>query len=468
MFTNFCSKPLCIYFSKSLCDREKVLNIYYSKIVNSETRVGRVMQIDWSSLWKKEDWWAVWLGFLILALASTRAITWLPQIGKWTLNPNIAFKAGDIPYFVLLGLCLLILTSLAMLAMKEKIKSYWSGFPLIFLLAFLSLFLSNQKTINEWGLEYVLWALILGLIIGNTVGTPKWLKPAVKTELFIKIGLVLLGAEILFHIILAAGLFGMTQAIIVVLLVWYFSYFLAIKAGLSKSFASILSAGVSICGVSAAIAAGGAVKGDPKEVSYTISLILLIAMPMLILMPIIARSIGMPDAVAGAWVGGTIDTTPAVVAAGALYSEKAMYVASIVKMSQNVLIGVAAFILALYWILKVERKSEQKPSPIEIWYRFPKFVVGFIIASVIFSLLLVPTMGETSVNAILNITKGLRGWFFAMAFVCIGLDTKFTELVKIGKGKPLIVFLAAQIFNIILTFVLAWVLFGGVLFRPPV
>jgi uncharacterized membrane protein YadS len=251
-------------------------------------------------------------------------------------------------------------------------------------------------------------------------------------------------------------------------LVWYFCYFLSIKAGLSKSFASILASGVSICGVSAAIAAGGAVKGDPKEVSYTISLILLIAMPMLIFMPMIAKTIGMPDAVAGAWIGGTIDTTPAVVAAGALYSDKAMYVASIVKMSQNVLIGVAAFILALYWALKVEKKSEQKPSLIEIWYRFPKFVVGFIVASIVFSLLLVPGLGETTVNSILSVTKGLRGWFFAMAFVCIGLDTRFTELVKIGKGKPLIVFLAAQIFNIILTFGLAWVIFGGVLFQPPV
>jgi len=425
------------------------------------------MPIDWSSLWKKEDWWAVWLGFFILALASTRIISLLPKIGKWTANPSIAFPLSDIPYFVLLGFSLLILTSVAVSATKEKIKGYWAGFPFIFLLAFLALFLSNQKTISEWGLEYVLWALVFGLLISNTVGTPKWLKPSVKTELFIKIGLVLLGAEILFQSILSAGAFGMAQAIIVVLLVWYVCYFLAVKAGLSKSFASIMSTGVSICGVSAAIAAGGAVKGNPKEVSYTISLVLLIAMPMLVLMPIIARAVGMPDAVAGAWIGGTIDTTPAVVAAGALYSDKAMNVASIVKMSQNVLIGITAFILAMYWVLKVERKLEERPSPKEIWYRFPKFVVGFISASIIFSLLLVPALGDISVNATLNITKGIRGWFFAMAFVCIGLDTKFRELVKIGKGKPLAVFLAAQIFNIFLTLLLAYALFGGILSSPP-
>ena len=424
--------------------------------------------IDLSSLYRKEDWWAVWLGFAILGLAATRVVTWIPKIGKWTINPNIAFPLSDIPYFILLGFSLLILTSVATLSMKEKTRGYWAGFPLVFFLAFLALLLSNQKTVNEWGLEYVLWALIFGLLISNTIGTPKWLKPAVKTELFIKIGLVLLGAEILFQTILSAGAFGIFEVTIGLFIVWYLCYYLAIRVGLNKSFACVMASATSICGVSAAIAAGGAVKGDPKEVSYTISLVLLFAMPMLVLMPIIARAVGMPDAVVGAWIGGTIDTTPAVVAAGALYSDKAMNVASIIKMSQNVLIGVTAFLLALYWVLKVERKPKERPRPMEIWYRFPKFVMGFIIASIIFSLLLVPTMGSTSVNSILNITKGIRGWFFAMSFVCIGLDTKFMDLVKIGRGKPFLVFLVASIADIILSLLTAYVFFGGILFPSPV
>jgi len=426
------------------------------------------MPIDWSSLRKKEDWWAVWLGFFILALASTRIVTSLPKISKWTTNPSIAFSLGDLPYFILLGFSLLILTSVAISAMKEKIKGYWAGFPLIFLLAFLALLISNHKTINEWGLEYVLWALIFGLLISNTVGTPKWLKPAVKTELFIKIGLVLLGAEILFQTILSAGAFGIFEVTIGLLLVWFLCYYIAVRVGLKKSFACVMATATSVCGVSAAIAAGGAVKGDPKEVSYTISLVLLFAMPMLVLMPMIARLVGLPDAVVGAWIGGTIDTTPAVAAAGELFSVKARDVAVIVKTSQNVLIGVAAFLLALYWVLKVERKPEEKPKPAEIWYRFPKFVLGFIIASLIFSLLLVPTIGNTSVNSILNVTKGIRGWFFAMTFVCIGLDTKFKELIKIGRGKPFVVFLVASIVDVILSLITAYVFFSGVFFPSPV
>jgi len=424
--------------------------------------------IDWSSLYKKEDWWAVWLGFAVLTLASSRIITWLPKIGKWIDNPSLAISLVDVPYFVLLGLALLMLSVLPILVMKEKIKGYLAGFPLLFLIAFCSLLISKQEKINAWGLEYVLWALILGLAFSNTIGTPKWLKSAVKTELFIKIGLVLLGAEILFNVILSAGAFGLFEITIGLFIVWYFCYYLATKLGLSKSFAAVLASATSICGVSAAIAAGGAVKGNPKEVSHTISLVLLFAIPMLLFMPMISRAVNMPAAVAGAWIGGTIDTTPAVVAAGALYSDKAMQIASIIKMSQNVLIGVAAFLLALYWTLKVERKTEEKPKLIEIWYRFPKFITGFIVASLVFSFLLIPTMGDKSVNAVLGITKEIRGWFFAMAFVCIGLDTKIKELVNIGGGKPLLVFLAASILDLIISLASAYLFFGGILFPSPV
>jgi uncharacterized membrane protein YadS len=426
------------------------------------------MSIDWTSLWRKEDWWAVWLGFLILAVASTRLVTWLPNVHKWTVDLSIAVNVGEIPYFILLGFCLLMLTSMAILAMKEKINRYWIGFPLVFFLAFLAHLLANQKAVKEWGVGYALWALIIGLLISNTVGTPKRLKPAIKTELFIKIGLVLLGAEILFSVILVAGALGLFEVTVGLALVWYLCYYLAIKLGLRMSFAAIMANATSVCGVSAAIAAGGAVKGDPKEISYTISLVLLFAGPMMILMPLISRAIGLSEVVAGAWIGGTIDTTPAVVAAGAIYGDKAMAIASVVKMSQNIMIGITAFLLALYWVVRVERKSGEKPKAIEIWYRFPKFIVGFIIASTMFSLLLVPTMGAERVSAILKITKGLRGWFFALAFVSIGLDTRFTELVKIGKGKPFVVFIIATIWDVAISLISAYVFFGGMFFPPPI
>ena len=248
----------------------------------------------------------------------------------------------------------------------------------------------------------------------------------------------------------------MFEVTVSLFIVWYFCYWLARKLGLSQSFASILASATSICGVSAAIAAGGAVKGDPKEVSHTISLVLLFSMPLLILMPAAAKILGLTGPIAGAWIGGVIDTTPAVVAAGALYSDAAMKTASIIKMSQNIMIAVAAFALSLYWAVRVEKKPEEKPNLRDIWTRFPKFVLGFMLASVAFTIL--PTIGITTGSAV-GISKELRGWLFSMAFVSIGINTNFNDLVKTGGGKPLIVFTAATILDILVSFVSALIFF---------
>jgi len=287
----------------------------------------------WSSLYRSEDWWAVWLGFALLGLSVANLLPWIPKIGRWGTDVFSYIGISSLPYFAALALLLLIISSISIVAMKNSLKEYALGFPLVFALSFIAILIANQSYVNYLGLEYVLWALLLGMFISNVVGLPGRLKSSIKTELFIKTGLVLLGTEILFNTLLSAGAFGLFEITVGLFTVWYFCYYLAIKLGLSRSFACVMASATSICGVSAAIATGGAVKGDPKEVSYTISLVLLFSIPLLVLMPLIAKTIGMPDAVAGAWIGGTIDTTPAVVAAGALYSDKAMQVASIIKMS---------------------------------------------------------------------------------------------------------------------------------------
>jgi uncharacterized integral membrane protein (TIGR00698 family) len=356
----------------------------------------------------------------------------------------------------------LVLSAIGIGIMGMPIGKFIAGFPVIFILSLIAGIIGGNSTINYWGLETVFWALLLGLLISNTVGVPEWLKEAVKTEYFIKIGLVLLGAEILFTTIAKVGAYGMIQSIIVILAVFYFCYWLAKKVGLDDEFASILGSAVSICGVSAAIAAGGAVKGDPKKVSHTISLVLLCAIPMLIFEPVIAKALGWPPEMTGAWLGGTIDTTGAVVAAGAIAGPAAMSVAVVVKMAQNVLIGVAAFLLAFVFVFK-KKEGGQKPGAVEIWNRFPKFVLGFIIASIVFSFF----MSEAFAKGVITYSAPIRTWWFILAFICIGLDTNFKELVSMGGGKPAAVFLTAQAFNILWTLLLAWLIFGGVLFPIP-
>jgi uncharacterized integral membrane protein (TIGR00698 family) len=502
--------------------------------------------IDWSTLWKKDDWMSVWIGFLILIIFLAGTTFKLPgwkwmtdgafseKVSGWNKKADALVKDGETKgeeglktgalalktaldtgdrkaiadaagklektakeaqdkdlqknsdklakdikgdagatggkifsggnmlraLYLLIGFWILGLIGMALMGLP--VGRFTAGFPIIFILSALAFFVAGNTTVSYYGLEVVFWALIFGLIISNLFGVPEWLKTAVKTEFFIKIGLVLLGAEVLFTTIMKVGAYGMVQAIIVIVVVFYVCFWVAKKLGLDDEFASILGSAVSICGVSAAIAAGGAVKGDPKKVSHTISLVLLCAIPMLIIQPIIAKAFGWGPAMTGAWLGGTIDTTGAVVAAGAISGPQAMEVAVVVKMAQNVLIGAAAFLLAIWFIFK-GNKTAEKPGGMEIWFRFPKFVVGFIAASILFSFFVSEATAKTAVS----FTAPIRGWWFTMAFLCIGLETKFKDLIEMGGGRPAAAFLIAQAFNILWTLLFAWLIFGGVLFPIP-
>ncbi|MFB3817777.1 MAG: YeiH family protein [Candidatus Methylomirabilales bacterium] len=362
-----------------------------------------------------------------------------------------------------IGLGLLIVFAVGNALMGRSVGGLILGFPAVYVLTWLAMLIAGNSTVTYYGLEFALWALLIGLIISNCLGLPAWLKEAVRTEYYIKTGLVVMGTGILFGEILQAGAYGVIQAVVVVVAVWYVCYWLALKLRVDDEFAAILATGVSICGVSAAIAAAGAIQGDKKKLSYVTSIVLVVAVPMMVIMPVFAKGIGIPELVAGAWIGGTIDTTGAVVAAGALYGEAAMKVATIVKFSQNVLVGVAAFLLALVWSLKSGAKSSDRPSGMVIWERFPKFVLGFIVASIIFSFFVSP--------ALIGATKGslgfLRTMAFALAFTCIGLETNFKELAGLEGGRPAVAFLGAQVFNLAWTLLLAYLLFGGVLFPAP-
>src|SRR5262245_54622865 len=270
---------------------------------------------------------------------------------------------------------------------------------------------------------------------------------AVRTEYYIKTGLVILGAGILFFEIVQAGVLGIVQALLVVTVVWYVCWWLSKALRVDDEFAAMLSTAVSICGVSAAIAACGAIQGDKKKLSYVTSLVLSVAVPMMVLQPIIAKSLQFPDIVAGAWLGGTLDTSGSVVAAGALISEQAMKAGVIVKFSQNVLIGVAAFMLAVWWTYRRGAQAGGAPSAGVIWERFPKFVLGFVATSLVFSFLLdAGTVGATK-----GTLAGLRTMWLALAFVSIGLETRFTELVSMEGGRPAVAFLGAQAVNVIWT-----------------
>src|SRR5262245_33007809 len=365
---------------------------------------------------------------------------------------------------VKIGIAFLILSAIGVALMGGSVGKYVIGFPVVYVLAWFSHIIAGNATMNYWGLEYVIFALLVGLFVGNVIGIPAWLREAVRTEYYIKTGLVILGAGILFFEVLQAGALGIIQALLVVSVVWYICFWFSRKLRVDDEFAVMLSTAVSICGVSAAIAACGAIQGDKKKLSYVTSLVLIVAVPMMVLMPWAAKAFNIPDVVAGAWLGGTLDTSGSVVAAGALISESAMKAGVIVKFSQNVLIGVAAFLISLWWTFKKGAEKGERPSAGVIWDRFPKFVLGFLIASIVFSFLI----DEATVNATKGALAALRVLWFGLAFTCIGLETRFTELVSMEEGRPAAAFLLAQAANVIWTLILAYLLFGGMLFSVPV
>ncbi len=374
------------------------------------------------------------------------------------------FAGQNLMKVLTVGIAGLLLGAAGIAFIGGNVRAFMIGFPVVFILAWLARVLAGNGLFVDYGIEYVVFALLLGLLISNTVGTPAWLRPAAQTEFYIKTGLVVLGAGLLFMEVIQAGALGILQAVLVVLVIWYFCFWLARKLRVDDDFAAMLSSSVAICGVSAAIATCGAIQGDKKKLSYVTSLVLIVAVPMMIVMPWIAKAFNMNDIVAGAWLGGTLDTSATVVAAGALISDAAMKTGVIVKLSQNALIGVAAFILVVWWAYKSgKQQGGAKPSAGVIWERFPKFVLGFLVASAVFSFFLPQPMVEGT----RSVLSELRTWWFALAFVCIGLETRFLDLATMEGGRPAAAFLGAQLVNVLWTLLLAWLIFGGVIFPVP-
>lgn len=420
-----------------------------------------------------EDGWAVTIGSVLIAavlLISTsgEGYKFKAPVYQWADSSELFNKVltvSNLGIILGIGIVFGLLSSLAIYLSGGSIRKYIAGFLFIFLLGVVSLIIAGNKTINYYGIEYVVFALIIGLVLSNTTALPGWVREAARSEFFIKTGLVILGSSVLFTDIVKAGLPGILQSVLVVLVVWFFSMWLSRKLKVDDEFGVILASAVSICGVSAAIVASGAIGGDKKKLSYVTTLVLLVAIPMLLIQPWIIRHFNIPEIVGGAWLGGTLDTTASVTAATQLVGPVATKAGVIIKFSQNVLIGIAAFFIASWWALreKGDKKGEKSPGLKIVWERFPKFVLGFIAVSLIFSFL-IPAETTKNVSGFLN---SLRTIWFALAFVAIGLEAKFTDLLKIQGGRPALVFIGAQVFNILWTLLWAYLLFGGYLLPVP-
>jgi uncharacterized integral membrane protein (TIGR00698 family) len=403
--------------------------------------------------------------------------TWLVKPSDWSNDPRDAFvrksKSKDAPpkstgiigSLVVTGIVLLIVFSIGVFVMGDSTFRFAVAFVAVFAMALIAYALAGQSVIKNYNLEYVLWALLLGLLISNTIGLPKWLSYAARTELYIKTGLVLLGAEVLFNKLLALGIPGILISWVVtpiVLIATYVfgQYILKIP---SKSLNMVISADMSVCGVSAAVATAAACKAKKEELSLAIGLSLIFTVIMIVIQPYIVLWSGMGEVIGGAWIGGTIDSTGAVAAAGTLVGGVAKDVAATVKMIQNILIGAVAFGVSFYWVSFVERNSDgERPKISEVWTRFPRFTLGFIGISLLLSAIQSPGLeGRMFVSSIVDgATKQLREWMFCLAFVSIGLESNFREYRHmLASGKPVVLYVCGQALNLILSFLMAWFVF---------
>ena len=409
-----------------------------------------------------EDWVVVMLSIPLLLLCAFGS--YLPSISI----PTDMLEASSWGKIAMLFVIALVTLFVGNRLLSRPMKGMLRSFVVVFLIAALAMWIGNIPYIkSELGLEPVFFSVIFGLIIRNLFYIPDWLKPAIQSEFYIKIGVVCLGATIMISDVLKSGAMGLLQAV-----VWFFAYIISRKLfKVERATAMTLSSGVTICGVSACITAAGVAGTDKKSLSYIVSVVLIVVVPMIYLMPWLANQIvpllsadpAVQQEIAGAWIGGTIDTTSGVAASSEMAGEIANRTAIVVKATQNVLIGVVAFFIALYLSTKGEGGKSQRPSFKIVWDKFPKFILAFVVASLVFSMLKEADLLTLNAKGKLietSLAKTLSTLFFSLAFVCIGLDTRLKDIVSRENRSTLFAFLTAQCFNIVATFVVAWLFFG--------
>ena len=469
-----------------------------------------------------EDWLAVAIGLGVFALAllslgGVDALGWVATTSVW-IDPGAALAPASKAYASLSGPGALLLTYLALLAvlsagaaaLGEDVKRFAIAFTAVFAIAYACWFVGSAARLAavtpadqaKYGLAWSLKltseggfiiALLAGLAIANFFPNfAERLRSAIRPELYIKIAIVILGA---FIAVTAAGklnlassllLRGLAAIVEAYLIYWPIVYLIARKGfGFSREWSAPLASGISICGVAAAIATGGAIRARPQVPVLVSSLVVIFAVIEVLILPVLAQAfLAREPLVAAAWIGLAVKTDGAAVAAGgitqSLIQAKAaaeginyqpgwmLSVTAAVKVFIDVFIGVWAFLLAHIWANRVNPRPGQKAKAIEIWARFPKFILGFIATFAIALALALATPAGASgkLAAAIGEANVLRVIFFTLTFFSIGVMSNFRKLWADGLGKLAAVYLVSLIgFVVWVGLLISWLFFAGV--KPP-
>jgi uncharacterized membrane protein YadS len=468
-----------------------------------------------------EDWLSLWMGLFVFVLGlglfvGLDLLGWGVKTNIWIdISKSLGSVSGTlqgmpgITSLFLTYLFMLVITMVGAVAMGVNAGRFMLGFTLIFwisygcfLLGHYAHFAANTPEMYKafgitWALKLTgeggfIVALIAGLIVGNFIpGLAKAMEAATRPELYIKTAIVILGALLG---VKAAGAVGLASAVLfrglcaiieAYLIYWAVVYFVARKYfKFSREWAAPLASGISICGVSAAIATGGAIRARPVVPIMVSSLVVIFAVVELLILPFLAQAIMWTEPmVAGAWMGLAVKTDGAAVASGAivdaLIRSKALaeqginykagwmvMTATTVKIFIDIFIGVWAFVLAVIWCTKIECRGG-RISASEIWERFPKFVLGYVVTFILMLLICLtnPAVLKTA-NAAVAGMDTFRVLFFVLTFFTIGVVSNFKKLWEEGIGRLAAVYVLC-LFGFIIWFglLISWIFFHGV--KPP-
>jgi uncharacterized integral membrane protein (TIGR00698 family) len=440
----------------------------------------------WDELWLKEDWWAIWLGLGIvlvayLLFANGSSLSWIAVTpAKWSSFAQLGAHFADnaLRYVVQFALWLVVF-SLATAALGHRPAEFIPSFALLYLLSIAIFAVGQWDQATKYNLEPPLVALLLGLVISNVIGLPRWLDAGFRVEFYIKTGIVLLGATLPFTLIVWAGPIAILQASIVSIVTFLVIFYAGRYLGLDRRLCAVLGAGGAVCGVSASIAIAGAVGAKKEHAPISITLVILWAIVMIFFLPLVSRLLELPAGVAGAWIGTSEFADAAGFAAAQAYAglvgqvpgiagtpDQAVFAFTLMKVvGRDVWIGIWAFVLAIIATTRWEAaETGRKPEAGQIWWRFPKFVIGFLVASLIITAVAssysMADFNKVVTPALVAPIKDLRTWAFIFCFLSIGLTTRFRELANAGT-KPFLAFTAGVVVNVILGFVLSTIVFAS-------
>ncbi|HXZ93919.1 MAG TPA: putative sulfate exporter family transporter [Burkholderiales bacterium] len=438
--------------------------------------------IGWKQLYLKEDWWAIWLGLGLMIVAvilfsggstvlKTLAIN--PGGLKWqTFGQRMGHFQANAGTYLAQFICWLVLFGVSARIMGAKLGEFIPSFIVLYILSMIMFGIAGWANAAKFNMEAPLVALIIGLIIANVVPLPKWMDAGFRVEYFIKLGIVLLGATFPITLVLTAGPVAIAQATIISLVTCLVIFFVGTRVfGLDKRLCAVLGVGGAVCGVSASMAIAASVNAKKEHLYTSVTLVVVWALVMILFLPFVARAMGLNAGVAGSWIGTSEFADAAGFAAASTYGKMvgnedvAIKAFTLMKViGRDLWIGIWSFVFALIATVMWEKaETGRKPEAMEIWWRFPKFVIGFFVASILMTIITgsysaADFNSQVRPNLILPLVS-LRTWAFIFCFLSIGLTTRFRELKGVTM-KTFTTFTIGVIVNVILGYLLSVHVFG--------